>query len=419
MAMFRRILFFSPGWPPGHPPNGIVSYIDNLRGPLGDLGFASRVLANEVSRPNADVSDLSAIASRRPLRAKLVDRAVRRLAPLSGPTLLTAREIRASLKQLRDSFPVDLMEMEESFGIAERVQASTDIPIVVRLHGPWFLNGPALGVREDEQFEWRVRSEGAAIGRARAVSAPSRDVLNSVRRHYRLALPNAEVIPNPGPVIPAEACWNRERAQPGAILFVGRFDRHKGGDLVIDAFREVAKHDPKAQLWFAGPDRGLASTAGPTVSLAGYIESQLRDGDLVRRVRVLGLQSQESIADLRRRAAVTVVASRYENLPMTVVEAFAFGTPLVASDVGGISEMICDGVNALGFRVGSANDMAAKILAVLSDPDLAQKLARGARADYEARFAPSVIAAKMAAFYGRVLAGQRTRNRVRWPLMSH
>jgi glycosyltransferase involved in cell wall biosynthesis len=277
------------------------------------------------------------------------------------------------------------------------------------------LNGRALGVAEDAAFEWRVRREGSAIKRAFAVSAPSHDVLRQVRRRYAIALPYAEVIPNPGPVVAAEQRWDRRSAGSHQILFVGRFDRHKGGDLVVDAFREVAQKNPTAELFFAGPDRGLKDDAGHTTSLAQYIERNISDRDVQGRLHVLGPQSRDAIGELRRRAAVTVVASRYENFPMTVVEALAFGTPLVASDAGGIPEMVRDGTTALTFRAGDHRDLAAKIGKLIDDRNLASALATRARADYEVRFAPAVVARQMADFYARLLArrarGFRARGR--------
>jgi glycosyltransferase involved in cell wall biosynthesis len=193
------------------------------------------------------------------------------------------------------------------------------------------------------------------------------------------------------------------------MLFVGRFDRHKGGDLVIDAFHEIATKDPNAELLFAGPDRGYHDGAGKMFNMIQYVENRISEGDVRRRWRWLGPKSQSAIAELRRCAAVTVVASRYENFPMTVVEAMAFGTPLVAPNAGGISEIIRDGETALAFRAGDSSDLAAKIRLLFDHPELAAKLAASARKDHEARLSPKVIAPQMAAFYARVLARRHAR----------
>ena len=74
--------------------------------------------------------------------------------------------------------------MEESFGWARWVRPVTSIPVCVRLHGPWLLNGRAAAAPEDDAFHERVRDEGLAIRAANAITAPSRDVLEQVREFY-------------------------------------------------------------------------------------------------------------------------------------------------------------------------------------------------------------------------------------------
>ena len=70
--------------------------------------------------------------------------------------------------------------------------------------------------------------------------------------------------------------WSLNEADPRLILFVGRFDRHKGGDLIIDAFARVLLEVPDARLWFVGPDRGYIDANGRTWHIEEYpgIESQ-------------------------------------------------------------------------------------------------------------------------------------------------
>ena len=64
---------------------------------------------------------------------------------------------------------MQLLEMEESFGLVQLVKPQLAIPIVVRLHGPHFAVGPPLGVPADTTFRQRVRYEGVGIEKADAV----------------------------------------------------------------------------------------------------------------------------------------------------------------------------------------------------------------------------------------------------------
>jgi glycosyltransferase involved in cell wall biosynthesis len=185
-------------------------------------------------------------------------------------------------------------------------------------------------------------------------------------------------------------------------LFVGRFDRHKGGDSVIDAFARIAAQHPAARLSFAGPDRGLLDDAGKRWLLDEYVSAKLSDPRVRERFTWLNIQTHGQIAKLRQLAGVTIVASRYETFGIAAVEAMAAGCPLVSTDAGGLAEIVIDGVNALVVRAGDADDLAGKVLSLLEHRDRAAAL--GARAVFDAeRFHPDVIAAQSADLYRRTV----------------
>jgi glycosyltransferase involved in cell wall biosynthesis len=238
----------------------------------------------------------------------------------------------------------------------------------------------------------RVALEGRAIERADAVTSPSQDVLDQVRAHYRLALPNARVIPNPGPHVPSEEAWNLEASRPKQLVFVGRFDRHKGGDLVIRAFAQLAARDPELELVFAGPDRGLSDEfGGAPRSLQEYVQEHVPEA-LRSRLLLLGHTLPSRLAELRRQSRVCIVASRYETFGMTALEALACGCPIVAPAVGGIREIIQHERTGLLFPPTDVDAMVAHIERLLQDPGLATDLAASARAAFVARFRPEVVA---------------------------
>ncbi len=292
--------------------------------------------------------------------------------------------------------------MEESFGLVQLVKPRLPIPIVVRLHGPHFANGPALGVPADAVFRQRVSDEGVGIAKADAVSAPSRRVLEQTRAYYGQPLTGAAVIPNPSRAVPADQRWSLAECDRSRLLFVGRFDRHKGGDVVIDAFSRVVQRFPKVRLWFAGPtDQTLTDDQGRQWTLARYLAE--RAPDLADRIDWLGRQPNSSLGELRRKASVTIVGSRYENFPMVVLEALAFGSPLAATRTGGIVEIIEDGVNGVLAKPGDPDGLAAAILRLLEAPEFAAKIGRRAADDAVQRYHPDVIARTTASFHQSLL----------------
>jgi glycosyltransferase involved in cell wall biosynthesis len=385
------LAFLTPGWPPRSVANGIVTFTDRLRRAMRRAGVRVFILAagegETVSEP--DVVYLPIDPSRATLTGRVLRRVVRR-----APEEAHGRAIARAVNELHRRHGVSALEMEESFGWARHVVRHAAVPVIVRLHGPWFLNGACNGVPRDAAFHRRIEQEGLAIESAAGITAPSRSVLEETRSYYGLPLEHALVVPNPIEPVPPGEWWRPEACEPGHVVFIGRFDRHKGGDVLIDAFNMVAKADPRAMLTFVGPDRGLQREDGAPVSLREYMESRLPERARAR-VRWLDRRPIDELNALRRRAAVTVVPSRYETFGNTAVEALVMGCPLVASAAGGLAEIVRDGETGLQCRPGDAAHLADRILTLLADPALASRLGRAAIDDCATRFDPDLLAGAM------------------------
>jgi|tagenome__1003787_1003787.scaffolds.fasta_scaffold20924691_2 glycosyltransferase involved in cell wall biosynthesis len=385
------VAFYSPGWPPNRTQNGIATYVGCVRTALRDLGVVSHVLTGATFGTDgvgADAIDLGRMTTPRGRRALF--RLLGKVPGLSSEGASFGWSVARGLRQIVDQ-PPDLIEMEETFGGAWFTQQLMTVPVVVRLHGPWFLNGVALGVPVDAAFRRRESTERRCIARAAGVTSPSRDVLNRVRERYGLPLPDAAVIPNPVPPVAIDQRWTLEGSDRKTILFVGRFDRHKGGDLVIEAFTAIANSIPSAELMFVGPDRGFLDESGQVHSLPTFLENRV-PSDLRSRVHVTGPLPAERIAGLRRRSYVTVVASRYENFPLALAEALAFGCPTIAADVGGMPEILLSEQTGLLFAAGDSGDLARKITNLFAHSERAAELGRRAAIDVANRLAPASIA---------------------------
>jgi glycosyltransferase involved in cell wall biosynthesis len=227
-------------------------------------------------------------------------------------------------------------------------------------------------------------------------------VLNATRKHYGLPLEDAEVIPNPvEPVGPADR-WSLQRCDRNRIVFIGRFDRHKGGDTMIDAFAHVLRSHPEARLDFVGPDRGCMDDAGREWRIEQYLGEKLSAEDRAK-VTYHGFLPGSAAAELRKRALVTVAPSRYETFGIATAEAMMAGCPLVVCASGALMELVQDGRNGASASPGDARDVGEKLLAILKDPERAARLGRQAAEDAAGRYAPDVVARQTVAFYQRVL----------------
>jgi len=96
-------------------------------------------------------------------------------------------------------------------------------------------------------------------------------------------------------------------------------------------------------------------------------------------------------------------ASRYENFPLTLLEAMAQGCPLVCADAGSCTEIVEKDRTALVFPAGDAGALAERIAVLLDRPERAAELGEQALADYRTRFLPEPIARVTLQYYGEVL----------------
>jgi hypothetical protein len=170
-------------------------------------------------------------------------------------------------------------------------------------------------------------------------------------------VPNA-VAPAPPPADRAEL-----DLPPGTrlVLAVGRLVEQKNHALALRALADV----PDAVLAIAG--------TGP---LLADLERLAQESGVADRVRFLGLRPDARA--LMGAADVVVLPSRWEGLPLSALEALASGTPLVATDVRGLRELVTDEENALLVPEEPAA-LAAALRRVLDDPELAARLAAAGR----------------------------------------
>jgi len=414
------IAYLCSAWPSGSFPSGISGSIGNIRDALRRQGVRPFVLADRVDGTDRD-PDAVQLGEPGP-SGRWVERVLAHVAWRianrfsSRDTIvqpwLRANSILREVRRLKQTAGLQLLEMEESFGWARFVARRSPVPLVVRLHGPLFLVGPQTG--DGHGLPAKARLEGVGIRRAHAVSAPSQDTLEKTQSFYRLRLAHAEVIPNAVVMVPQAERWRPDGCDPNRILFVGRFDRLKGGDLIIDAFARVLHEQPECRLTFVGPENPLIDDAGRTWRMEEFLDDRFPDPSLRSRVERLGRLTHREILPLRQRSMVTAVCSRYETFGNVVVEAMACGCPLVAPEVGGIPEIVQDGRNGLLFRPGDAADLAVKILTLLGNPSLAEKLGRQGAVDCSERYDPEKLAEKTIAFYRQVIERWNHRRRSIW-----
>lgn len=400
-----RVVFFSPCWPPDRVPNGIATYVQGVRRGLAGYGEESQVLTHDPGPGGGEPDVIELKPDRGPLFTRVWSRAASTWSRHFGLQQEVGARIGRKLAALDAQTPIDVFEMEETFGSAALVPNYFAKPVVVRLHGPHCILGPTLGEPEGREYRMRCRAERSAIARASVVTSPGTDALAVVRDFYGLELPNARVIPNPVAEVPVERRWRLVGSEAGRILFVGRFDRIKGADTLLDSFVDVASSRDDARLVFLGPDNGLMKGAR-TFDAPSYLD-EFVPRTLHERVDLRGAQPRPVVDAERPKARVTVIASRYETFSMTTAEAMAAGSPVVAPRTGGVTDLIEDGRNGLLFEPGDAADLARQVGRLLDDAELAARLGERAQRDATERLSESRVAGLTRALYQELIAAHR------------
>ena len=309
--------------------------------------------------------------------------------------------LRLALTELIGHHGLDVFEIEEAFGWSHAIVRKNLLPVVVRLHGTWHLNRRLLDPENVLPGNYRREFwEGKGLRSAQLVTSPSATVLDQTRAYYGLEFAS-EVIRNPIETVPSAAMWNVNTCTRLTLLFVGRFDAPKGGDLVLRSFTELAALYPELKLTFVGPDVGINS-ANKRLSFRKFVQANIPEW-CQSRIDFRNVLSSADIARLRRESFLTIVASQQEVMPYSILEAMSVGCPLVATAVGGIPEVIRHQYNGLLVPSQNTNAMTAACKTLLDDPALAARLGYRAWHDCSNLFRPEKIAIDTIKAYERAI----------------
>jgi len=181
-------------------------------------------------------------------------------------------------------------------------------------------------------------------------------------------------------------------AKPGESLLVhlSNFRPVKRVLDVVETFARVSR---------ALPARLLMIGDGPERSAAEFLAMRLGVGD---RVDFVG--KQENVNELLALSDLMLMPSEMESFGLAALEAMACRVPAVATRVGGVPELIEDGVNGLLYEIGDVDGMAAGALSILSDPAKLERLSNAARRTAQDHFCASRIIPLYERYYERILA---------------
>ncbi len=308
-----------------------------------------------------------------------------------GALLKRVSAIWPCVRGLRRAIKADGIQLVHAHETAPAIVArlatlGLNVPVVMTFHG----SAPSREVSVARTARWC----------ADMTISPSRDGIDRLVSHglkpekgRAMGLgvsPMPDVPPETASALRAQLLDGREGP---LILSLSRLDVQKGIDVMVDVAARVTAQLPGATFVVAG--KGKEDHA---------VHRWAQEAGVTDAMKFIG--SITNVGEHLAASDLFLLTSRWENLPISIVESFRAGVPVIATDCGGVRELVDDHVGAL-VPVEDAAASAQAILRHLCDPDLlAQAGANALVRSHEDRFTPSKIHENYAALYQEVLDRQ-------------
>jgi glycosyltransferase involved in cell wall biosynthesis len=317
-------------------------------------------------------------------------RLARELPVLDGPAFFAALPLRIA-RELRSFRPHAVLAQgahETAAALSARTLAQMGgTAVIADLHGDWRAPTRLYGSRlRGALSPVADRVALAALRKADGIRTVTRYTTGLVRE---LGLEPVDEFPAYMDFDSFLQTPPAELPERPAALFVGVLERYKNVDGLAKAWRRAAPQVPQAQLRLVG-----SGTMRPLVEeLARELPEQTSWTERL---------TQSEVSSALDDSTLLVLPSRSEGMGRVIVEAFCRGRPLVASRVGGIPDLVQDGVNGLLVEPDDTDALAAALVRVLTDRALAERLAAGAHGSAgEWTISPGEFASRLRALVER------------------
>jgi glycogen synthase len=252
--------------------------------------------------------------------------------------------------------------------------------------------------------------EREILARSDAIHAISKSIGEEISVAYEIDLsaPRLETIPlglEDWRQLPASAA---PLVPPGALrlLFVGRLEARKGIDVLLAAVKPLCERYPQLYLDVVGDD----TLPGPDGrGFREIFESDPQTRATRSRVRFHGKVDEKALRGFYRAADIFVAPSRFESFGLVLVEAMMFSKPAIACRVGGMVEIVEDGVSGLLAKPGEVDSLCACVKLLIDDPGLRARIGAAGRKRYEENFTPARMALAVVELMNRAADRHRSR----------
>jgi D-inositol-3-phosphate glycosyltransferase len=296
---------------------------------------------------------------------------------------------------------------------AEMLSDAWGVPIVHMFHTLGEMKNRIAASEAEKEGAYRLNGERRVLARADRIVAATLAELAQLQWLYKADMHRITVIPpgvDTGHFYPIPADEAKQYIgiprDNRVVLFVGRIEPLKGVDTLIRAMSCLrgCEKDKPADLVIIGGD----PDAAPDVMTAEMtrLQQMCKDLSLNHMVVFLGKRGQDTLPYYYSAADVLVMPSHYESFGMVALEAMACGTPVIASQVGGLAFLVQDGITGFQVPDGDVEALCVKLSLLLGNPTLRLQMGQQA-ASYARSYAWENIAAQIIKVYEGLLQGNK------------
>jgi len=290
------------------------------------------------------------------------------------------------------------------------LKAAWQVPVVHMFHTLGLMKQRVARSPDEIEGDYRLQGEKDVLRRADRIVAATPAELAQLQWLYQADTRKIVIIP-PGVdisrfyPIPADEAKEVIGVPPceNMLLYVGRIEPLKGIDVLIEALALLQAQNMTVCLVVIGGDpESAAQTRNADNAEMERLQAMCQQAGLKNLVTFLGKRSQDSLPYYYSAAEAVVVPSHYESFGMVALEAMACGTPVVASQVGGLAFLVQDGVTGYTVPVDDPQALAVRLADLLQDHGLRSRL--GAQAvEIAHQYAWENIAARMIQLYRKLV----------------
>lgn len=303
-------------------------------------------------------------------------------------------------------------------GVAARsLRAAWGAPFVQMFHTLGHMKNRVAQSPTEREGDLRIRVETDLLRDADRIIAATPAELAQLQWLYRADIRRVSVIP-PGVDLnhfyprPAAEARQRLGMDPDVqlLLFVGRIEPLKGIETLFQAvarLRDQGVCDVRRTcVALVGGNPDAVDTAEDFNAELARLKALRDELDLAELVTFLGAQDQDALPDYYAAAEAVIMPSHYESFGMVALEAMACGTPVIASEVGGLAYLVRDGETGYHVPDRDPDILADRICSILSNAERRRHLGEQAARHAQA-YAWTLIAERIVEVYDRVLDANR------------